>query len=348
MNYPGDGGSEKYVFDIIRKYGKENCIFVSSLEGPLQSALEKAGVKCYKIPMKNPFDLKAAILLKELVAKENISVIHTHFLRENYIAIIAKLLGAKVKVFWTYHVNVPMSPLNRLLNKFMTRNDEKVIAVSHFVKGELIKKGIPENKIVVIHNGIDLTSDFVSKDQTERSEKIQLATIGRLSPEKGQLFLLEGLKLLNENTSISYDWECLIFGNGPLKKELENKVQEYGLEQRVNFCGYVENIPEQLKNIDIVVIPSQNDAFPYIAIESLAMGKAIIGTNVGGIPEIVKNGETGIIIHYGNSNELLESLLKLFNDGSYANQLSQQARNFYLNHLTIDKMFNQINSLYNK
>lgn len=347
MNYPGEGGSEKYVFDNIMKYGKENCVFASSLKGPLREKLIAKGIKCYILPMKHPFDVKASLQLKKIIEEEKISIVHTHFLRENYIAILSKIFGAKVKVFWTYHVNVPMSPLNRFFNKMMTKYDKKVIAVSHFVKQELVKKGVAEDKIQVVYNGIDLIDHYVFKDQSNRSGKIELAAIGRLSPEKGQLFLLEGLKLLNEDSSNSYDWECLIYGNGPLEQELKQKAIDYGLEERVKFLGHVTNIPERLKEIDIVVIPSQNDAFPYIAIESLAMGKAIIGTNVGGIPEIIRDNKTGIIIHYGNPKELSEAIKKLFSDHLYANQLSQQGRNFYLENLTSDKMLHTIWMLYN-
>lgn len=348
LNFPGDGGSEKYVNDIIHNYGIENCVFASSLEGPLKTKFEGEGVKCYSLPMKHPFDINAALHLKKMVEDENVSLVHTHFLRENYIAILAKILGAKIDVIWTYHVNVPMSLPIRMCNRIITLYNKKVIAVSNFMKRQLISKGVSKQKVVVVNNGIDLKSDVVFKDQLDRGDKVVFATIGRLSEEKGHLFLLDGLKeLLKDPSMVRINWKCKIIGDGKLKDTLMDKVKALGLEERVEFCGYLSNVTKELEEIDVVIIPSKNDAFPYVALESLAMGKVIIGTNVGGIPEIVSNEETGLIIEYGNNYELSNALERVVNDKDFANKLSQTARASYLDKFTFKKMFDKIISIYN-
>ena len=108
LHYPGEGGTEKYVYDIITHYGVDQCVFAYTLDGPLVGKLEKQGVKCIKVKMRHPFDLLAARKVKRIAEQYGISVIHAQFLRENYIALLAKLLGLKAKVIWTYHVNKPV------------------------------------------------------------------------------------------------------------------------------------------------------------------------------------------------------------------------------------------------
>ena len=121
LHYPGEGGTEKYVYDIITHYGVDQCVFAYTLDGPLVGKLEKQGVKCIKVKMRHPFDLLAARKVKRIAEQYGISVIHAQFLRENYIALLAKLLGLKAKVIWTYHVNKPVPlilPFLQLLLSF--------------------------------------------------------------------------------------------------------------------------------------------------------------------------------------------------------------------------------------
>jgi glycosyltransferase involved in cell wall biosynthesis len=211
LNYPGKGGTEKYVLDMMTAVGFENCILVYSEEGPGLEIFRKTGAATFRVSMRHPFDLKAARSIKKIVHEQGIDVIHAQFLRENYIALLAKMLGAKVKVIWTYHVDVAMNSLIRNLNGIMTRFNSKVIAVSQFMIGQLEAKGIPKDKLQLIYNGVKSSPgaifDFNSVTPV-------ITVIGRLREEKGQEFLIRSLHYLYER-SPELKWQCHIYGEGP-------------------------------------------------------------------------------------------------------------------------------------
>ena len=177
LNYTGDGGTEKYVLDLISAIGRKKCVLLYSKPGPSHKKFIELGIPMYQVTMRHPFDLIAAIQIKKIVEEEKAKIIHTQFLRENYISLLASFLGADVRVIWTYHVNVPMPTYVKLLNRIMTRFNYKIISVAEYMKKELSKKGVPLNKITVIHNGIKIPSKVNTKVK-KHDEKI-ISVIGR-------------------------------------------------------------------------------------------------------------------------------------------------------------------------
>jgi L-malate glycosyltransferase len=345
MNKAGQGGSEKYVYDIIKEYGPKHCIFIYSLDGPLVNRLKALGVTCYHVNMRHPFDFKAALEVAKIVKKENISVIHAHFLRENYIAILVKLLTRKIEVIWTYHVNVPMKPHIVFLNKIFTTFNKKVIAVSNFMKRELIKKGINPTKIQVIYNGIKLNSFLIS--DTKNKSYVKMAIIGRLSPEKGHEFLFKSLYEL-KNREPNMKWSLDVVGDGELSHQLQHLTKTLELEEHIHFLGYVNNVTEYLNEVDIVVIPSENESLSFAAIEAMATGKPIICTNVGGLPEVVINEKNGFLVEYGDIKALAEKICILINSEKLRHEFGHNGKERFQKYFTFNRMYEQLLDIYNQ
>jgi glycosyltransferase involved in cell wall biosynthesis len=344
LNYTGDGGTEKYVLNLMSTLGKEKCIFVYSEKGPFFDKFKDLGIPIYQVTMRGPFDLKAAKQIKNIALKEGVKYVHAQFLRENYIALLSTFLGSKVKVVWTYHVNVPMPSFIRFSNYFMTRYNHKVICVAEFMKKELLQKGVPDNKLTVIYNGIrnpkiDFSQKLVSK------EKI-ISIIGRLSEEKGHKFLFESLsKMKKERPDLQ--WKLNIVGDGPLKQDLIDFSKKLDIDSNIYFKGFVNNMGVEYINSDLIVLPSENEAFPFVAIESLAYEKPVISTNVGGLPEVIRHNETGLLVPYGDVKALSENITKLLEDEDFAKRLAKNGKDFFLKNLTFDKMLRQTLSIYN-
>jgi glycosyltransferase involved in cell wall biosynthesis len=344
LNYTGDGGTEKYVLDLISTLGSEKCIFVYSQEGPSFSKFKELNMPMYQVEMKGPFDIKAALKIKKIVKRERVKFIHAQFLRENYIALLSSLFGAKIKVIWTYHVNVPMPFYVKFLNRFMTRLNHKVIAVAEFMKKELLQKGVPENKITVIYNGIRVPEIDVPQKSVSK-EKI-ITVVGRLSEEKGHTFLFESLsKLKNEHPNLR--WKLNIVGDGILKQELIALSSKLNIDSNINFKGFVNDMRTEYLNSDIIVMPSKNEAFPFVAIESLAYEKAIISTNVGGLPEILSHKETGLLVTYGDTKTFSENIRLLLENEDFAKKLAKNGIDFFLENLTFNKMLEKTLAIYN-
>ncbi|GAA0315538.1 glycosyltransferase family 4 protein [Bacillus carboniphilus] len=342
LNYPGMGGTEKYVVDLIHSLGPEKCVFVYSEEGLGLQTIKDTGVPTYQLSMRGPFDLQAALKLKKIIKDENIKTVHTQFLRENYVALLAKLLGADIRVIWTYHVDVPMNLFVRQGNYLVTKLNHRVIAVSNFMFQQLVKKGIPEKKVKLIYNGVEEPELLPSPNP---NEELKISIIGRLREEKGHDFLLKSLAKLDKQYP-ELPWICNIFGDGPLENELHSLVKKLGLESRVNIKGFTNNKEEIYSQTDIVVIPSSNEALSYVAIEALSYSKVVIASNVGGLPEIVKDGETGILVEYGDVESLTTKLKKILTDQELYQSLAKNGNAFFKEKFTLTKMIKDTISCY--
>ncbi|MFX3622877.1 MAG: glycosyltransferase family 4 protein [Ectobacillus sp.] len=342
LNYIGDGGTEKYVMNLIQAADPKRCILVYSTPGPFLEKFQQMNIPIYQVTMSHPFDLQAAWRIRKIAYEEKATTIHTQFLRENYIAILAKRLGAHVRVIWTYHVDVPMPFPLKAFNKVFTRENDAIICVSRFMKKQLLKKGVPSHKLHVIYNGIP--DPFVPTPIVRRKQK-HIAVIGRLSKEKGLHFLLHGLAALRQSKP-SIDWHCNIIGEGPLKAELASLAKELSLSGYVTFKGFQEEVLSAYIQNDIIVIPSENESLSYVAIEALAMKKPVVATNIGGLPEVIKNEETGLLIPYGDTNAFARAITLLLENEDLCASLGEHGRAHYLQNFTYTKMIEETFRLY--
>jgi L-malate glycosyltransferase len=343
LNYVGKGGTEKYVLDLIQAVGPENSVFIYSEEGPGLEDFKRTTVTTYQVKMKGPFEFSAAKEIKRIALKEQVDVIHAQFLRENYLSILAKLMGAHCKVIWSYHVDVPMGKAIRTLNKFMTSFNHKVITVSQFMFRQLQQKGVSGNKLKLIYNGVTGPVDRVPL--TSLSAVPVISVVGRLREEKGQAFLIKSLSALRKQNPET-KWECHIYGDGPQQEELFDLVQQLNLENFVHFKGFSSDKDKLYLSSDIIVIPSSNEALSYVAMEALSYNRIVVATNVGGLPEIIKHGETGLLVKYGDTEELAHTLLRLFTDQPLVQKLSIQGREYFDQNFTLEKMVKETTALY--
>jgi glycosyltransferase involved in cell wall biosynthesis len=272
-------------------------------------------------------------------------VVHAQFLRENYIALLAKLMGLRAKVLWTYHVNTPVPLTLYVTNRIFTQWNDQVIAVSHFIKKQLTKKGVPEGKIRVIHNGLHKKAACGFK---EPSSPFVIASIGRLSEEKGHIFLLKALKELKNLTQGQIPWTCLVAGDGPLKDKIIEKKDEYDLTDDIQMLGFIEDVDRIYQESDVIAISSKNDALPYTAIESISWGKAVVGTNIGGIPEVIEDGYNGIIVPYGDEKGYARALYRLMTDYELLRQMGENGKKKFETSFTFSQMYQQLITIYNQ
>jgi glycosyltransferase involved in cell wall biosynthesis len=343
LNYVGKGGTEKYVLDLINWVGLENCVFIYSEIGPGLDDFIRTNVRIHQVKMNGPFDFIAAKQIKRIIQAEKIDVVHTQFLRENYLAILAKMMGAECKVIWTYHVDVPMSWVIRNINKIMTLFNNNVITVSKFMNHQLEKKGVSANKLKSIYNGVrGPTSSHPLKNLREVPV---ISVVGRLREEKGQAFLLKSLASLRKQNP-SLKWECHIYGEGPQWEELVLLVEKLQLEGFVQFKGFCSDKEKLYLNSDIVVVPSSNEALSYVAIEALSYNRVVVATNVGGLPEVIKDGDTGLLVDYGNVEGLADILNSLLTDQELIQKLSTNGRKYFDEHFTLAKMIDETTKLY--
>lgn len=203
------------------------------------------------------------------------------------------------------------------INKIYTKKIDYIITPSEFYKEKLIEDGISENKIVAIHNSVELKDyDILTEDNG------YALYFGRLSKEKGILNLINAFSKLENG--ILY-----IAGEGQEKENIEMFIKENNLQDRIKLLGFLDSteMKEKIRKSKFVVIPSiWYENCPYSVMETLAIGKPVIGADIGGIPELVQNDRSGITYKYDDINELADKMKELFNNEDLVKEFGNNAK----------------------
>jgi glycosyltransferase involved in cell wall biosynthesis len=231
---------------------------------------------------------------------------------------------SKARLVLTRHV---LFPLNRI-HKLTLRRTSRVIAVSKAVAESLYSQSIFDaNKIVTIHNGIDIARFANSPRRPRSSEKLRVGTAGHLAPIKGQEDFVRAAALVIQNHA---DVEFVIAGEDKSQSRenriaLERLIRELGLDGSVKLIGWVENMPEFLATLDVFVSTARSEPFGLAIVEAMAAGVAVIATASEGAREIIDDGTSGQLVPIGDIAALAEAVGALLEDASARDRLSQNA-----------------------
>ncbi|MBW9151361.1 glycosyltransferase family 4 protein [Clostridium estertheticum] len=300
-------------------------------------------------------DLRAIIKIRKIINKYNIDIIHMHLVRPIIFGTIAS--GKRCKRIATIHNQEPhQTPhgkfeyiVNRL-EKYALRKCNYITTVSHAVKKSIINcYKLNDNKINVIYNCIDekkYSCDVINLRQkfNLNTDDIIVATIARLEKQKGINYLVDAIKILKTNNVNNF--KLLIIGEGSLEENLKIQVKNNNLDDIVIFTGYLSNINSILNQIDIVVMSSMFEGLGLSLIEAMAHKIACIGTNVGGIPEVI--GNEGIIVEKANPVSLANAIEKLIEDDGKRKHMGERLYGRYNKMFTCTKMINEYENLYDR
>jgi glycosyltransferase involved in cell wall biosynthesis len=178
-----------------------------------------------------------------------------------------------------------------------------------------------------------------------KQDVFRIGITGRLHPVKGHKHLLIAVAAVAA-VAQSQTIECLVVGDGESRQDLEALADELGIENQVRFLGYRDDIADILATLDVLVISSLSEGLSLSMLEGMASGRAIIATNVGGIPEIITDGKTGILVPPEDSESIAQAVLRLESDRALREDLGRNARRECLNNYMIPKTVEQFSNLY--
>jgi 1,4-alpha-glucan branching enzyme len=283
--------------------------------------------------------------VNRLCRKYKIDIIHSQspsgygygLLRRGDVPFVSTLHSTSFGEFLSY-LDVPISSINgsliydsmfELIYAFQTnieyKTADKVIAVSYATAEEAVRFfHLPRNRVIAIHNGVNLPNLLNSYAKKENKEQIILA-IGRLCWSKGHKYLVDAMPaVLSEFPSA----RLLLVGDGNQRSALQLQAKKLGIKNAVGFLGRVS--AEKLRllycDADVFVHPSLYDPFPIAVLEAMSMGKSVVATHVGGIPEMITNGVDGLLVEPRNSFELARAITDILSDSSSSRRLGQEAR----------------------
>jgi glycosyltransferase involved in cell wall biosynthesis len=270
--------------------------------------------------------------LVRIIREEEIDVLHlTGYGASNFGRIAAALTGIPAIVHVTDHY-YPW--YQHVADRLLARWTTAVITVSNSVARDspMFRSGRLAGRITVIQNAIDL-EEFAPVDAAVsrrlrgtlgiRPEQLVVGYVGRLHEEKGLLHLLEAAPAILRAVP---DACLLLVGDGPQRDELHERVRRLGLERNVIFEGFRTDVAAVLSMLDVVVLPSLTEGFPNVALEAMAVGRAIVASRVEGIEEIVAHERTGLLVSPANPRELAEAIVRLLEQPAERARLAGNAR----------------------
>jgi glycosyltransferase involved in cell wall biosynthesis len=320
--------------------------------------LQKEGFQVYNLNCS--FRIPNFVLVRELIElfrRVKPDIVHAACIEANFHCLLAsRLSGTGCRVIaeevgtLTDGTGEPIRGWKaRKIGRLIWRAADNILAISQAVKRDIMRlEAAPEAKITVIPYYVDFSRfHFAANAEARKSKKeFIIGCVGRLSPEKGQRVLLSALKLVlpeNENFRL---W---LIGDGIDRGNLEMMVKELGISRQVEFWGMRADIPELLAQMDLLVQPSHYEGLGISIQEAMATGVLVVASEVGGIPELIEHGKTGVMFPVGDSRALADEIIRMINlNEAERNQIVRRARESVEARFSKAAVINQLSDLYLK
>ena len=352
------GAQESLVNTVLRlDYSRHDVCVVSLSHGSTVKRLERL-----KIPVEvieDEHDDRAAAALAERMITLKTQVIHAHMFRADVVAVYAadlveKRTGVRPLVVSTLHSSRFRSAEDRELLEKLTPRIDWLIAVSDAMVRKIVAENRDSTAISRIYNGVDLERfdeapgrDVVRKEFGIPSDAPVVAAIGRLEPEKGHPTLIEAWPLVHHHFPQA---RLLIAGEGSERDRLEGLAAAHLRSElccdSVAFLGRRDDIPAVLAAADVVAMPSYREAQGIAILEALAAERPVVASNVGGIPEMITDGETGTLVPSHDPSALAAAIIALFTHPDRAAKLAAAGHEMVHEEFCIDYMMRDIEAIY--
>lgn len=300
---------------------------------PLIAAMREVGLDARPLAISGKANLAAPFRAAALARREGAAVIHTQLSTAAWHGSLAARLAG-----------LPCVAHVRALNTATWyRLATRVIAVSHAVKQHLVDQGMPAHRVDVVYNGVDPARYYAPCSRAEArrllglpEEALLVGVIAHLTAKKGHAVFLEAFAAAAGRFPAA---RALFLGDGDERAALEAQAARLGLEGRVRFEGFHADVLPYYAALDVVVLPSvAGEGLPRALLEGGLIGRACIGTRLSGVPEIVRDGETGFVIPLGDAAALAGRLELLLADGALRERLGAAAREYVGATFTVEAM----------
>lgn len=270
-----------------------------------------------------------------------IAVLHSTELYSNIFGLPgAALARVPVRIGNRREINPDKSVSQIVMQRAAYGVAHKVVANSRAAADRLRLERVPAYKIRIIANGLDLTC---GERLDRRSPPRRIVVVANLRPEKGHDVLIDAAtEVLQRFPDARFD----LVGGGPEQRTLLARAEARGVLHAFSFLGHQDDVPARLAAADIFVLPSRSEAFPNAVLEAMASGLPVVASAVGGIPELINDDQTGLLVPPGNAVALASRLCRLMADPALAASLGDAARAHTQAHYSFDRMVSAFESLY--
>lgn len=330
------GGGECQVLGLLSYLGRQGhqSHLLGHPGGLLLQEARKIGIVTYPLFVRNDLDFRPIFSLRRLIRKERYDIVHFHTKRAHALSLWLRRIYPGIRYLVTRRMDYPVRR-NWYNDYLYNRQVDGVVAISQKIVDLLVQGGVRQERIRLIHSGID-PAPF-QKMPAADSDKCPtvIGTVAVLEERKGHRFLLEAAALLKRG---GHRLKYRFAGDGSERERLQQIVLELGLREDVEMIGFVSDIPGFLSTIDIFVLPSVYEGLGVAILEAMAAGKPVVATRVGGIPELVSDTITGLLVPAKDCGALAQAISKLLSQPGLAQQMGESGRARVRKHFTVEQM----------
>ncbi len=324
------GGGQQQLVDLCRYLAGQGHrqLVACRPDGQLRPVLDENGIAVHPLEIRNQIDLVAAWRLRGLLQRYAFDIVHFHTARAHALAPFLSRRGSRFLATRLMDYPPHFRPRVRLLYNWSV---DGVIAISEAIAKVLVRAGVAPGRVRVIHLGIDCErfARAVGHRAAARQswgiapDEIVLFTAAVLEPRKGhQVMLAAFADLVGDGLPLRW----VICGDGSLRAGLEEDARRRGLGEKVVFCGFSTAVERLLPGGDVFVLPSLHEGLGIAAIEAMAVGLPVVASRVGGLPEIVADGETGLLVPAGDAAALAAAIRDIISDAERARGMARRGR----------------------
>jgi glycosyltransferase involved in cell wall biosynthesis len=319
------GGAERHLVDLacaLHRRG-DSVTVAASAGGPLERELADLGVPVRVVMpamVKRRASLRYGLALRSLVRSGRYDLVHAHLYASAVASAIA-VAGRGTPLVVTDQTEAPWRSRRAcLVSRIVYRRAARIVAVSSAIRRQLTREfGVPAEKVAVVHNSV--TAPPVADARTNGRPTV--GVVARLQPEKGIDVLL---RVVDDVAREVPEVRFRVVGDGPLRVPLERLARKLGVAERVEFLGERRDVRDLLPTFDALVMPSRSEGTPLTIVESMFAGTPVVATAVGGIPDQIENGVTGVLVPPEDGRALAAATASVLRDRSLAARLAKTAR----------------------
>ena len=340
---------------------------ISAGEASMAFVAEQRGIAVRSIPelqreVSPLHDAGAVRRLVELIQQERPHVLHTHTAKAGTVGRFAARLAGSARppvVVHTFHGHTLegyFSPAKqkayRLIERALAQQTDALVAVSPEVRDELVAIGVaPASRFAVVRLGIELTERMQGSEQGEElraslgipAGQFTIGWVGRMTAVKRADDVLRTLSLLRER---GIDAALVMVGDGPDRPELEALARELGVESATRFVGFQDDVGPWFHAFDVLLLPSRNEGTPVSAIETLAAGRPVVASRVGGVPDVVDDASDGYLFPVGDVQSAADHLARLAGDAGLRQRMGETGRARVLARYQVPRLVEDVDRLY--
>ena len=347
-------GGEQQTLYLIRSLIERgvSCHLVCQAGSPMETKALEAGIEVFPIVMRGEVDLPASSRIRKLLTTNGYDIVHSHTSHAHTLAFFASF-GRKTCRLVTRRVDFSIIrnrflPINKIKYRFMA---DFYIAISHKIKKVMVDDGIASERIFVVYSGIDPqrfvrdTGHHLVDEFNLKPDERVVINVAHLAGHKGQKYLVRAIpEVLAEIPKVRF----FIVGKGELMSELQTLAGSLGISHALTFTGFRNDPGAFYILADLFVMSSIQEGLGTALLDALALGKPVVAANSGGIPEIIRDGETGCLVAAGDSQALARGIVTMLTNVDQARAMARRGQAEVKAKFSIDAMVENNLSVYNR